>query len=103
MSDASRNPYLPPKTTNFAVKAELVPSCPNCSSERVSPAPYDWFRGRRAPKAIQHMLCADCKAEFNGETGVCYPPKKSPLIWFVLALIAFLLYFGFSFLVMLPL
>ena len=31
-------------------------------------------------------------ANFNGETGVEYPPRKSPIVWFLIALAVFLAY-----------
>jgi hypothetical protein len=95
------NPYAPPQTVDApparAREEELILPCPNCASENAAPAPYNWWRGRRAPKAIQHVVCDDCRCEYNGETGHPYPPARSPVLWFVLALLLFLAYFSLIF------
>lgn len=94
------NPYAAPVNENTAealgtAAVVIRPRpCPRCGTEDAKPAPYNRWHGRRAPKAIQDVLCVSCGANFDGETGVEYPAKKSPFIWFLLALGLFFLYFG---------
>ncbi|MDG2127580.1 MAG: hypothetical protein P8K08_06275 [Fuerstiella sp.] len=97
-NDSDYNPFAAPQTeTAPAVRVDHFEpcACPKCGHEGAQPAPYDKWHGRRAPKAIQDVLCQSCGANYNGETGIVYPPRKSPLIWFLLALGLFLLYLLF--------
>ena len=98
-SPDSVNPYQPPATgqpTAVQVQTEFRPRpCPECRSTNIDPTPYSAWRGRRAPEAIKDVTCRDCNCNYDGQTGVKYPPAKNPLIWFLLALVAALAYFGF--------
>ena len=97
------NPFASPQSFDKAQKSkyeytgepEPICACPSCGGGKAEPAPYDWFRGRRAPVATQHVLCPDCRCEYNGETGIAYRPAKSPLFLFVVAIVLAALYFLF--------
>ena len=84
--------YRPPLAGNAAPVEDVIRPCPKCDSTGAKPAPYDWWRGRRGPKAIDHVICPDCECQYHGETGVAYPPAKSPMPWFIAALSLFILY-----------
>ena len=98
------NPYASPEIedpVDRPVRANMdepLP-CPNCGASGAKPMPYDGWRGRRAPKAIQEVRCVSCRCEFNGETGVAYPPRTSPVVWFLLAAAIFAAYIFLIFVV----
>ncbi|MEK6248786.1 MAG: hypothetical protein N2C12_11445 [Planctomycetales bacterium] len=96
MEDPSNiNPFEAPDYVGEVGRpsAEFNPlPCPRCHGTDITPAPYDGWYGRRAPKAIQDVVCQSCRCSFNGETGIEYPPRKNPIVWFLIALGLFLLY-----------
>ena len=108
MSDHPQfNPYKPPEYLSgdsaagkpgHQIEFEPLP-WPQCRGTDIQPSPYSAWHGRRAAKAIQDVTCQGCGCNYNGETGVEYPPRKNPMIWFIIALILFMLYvvgyFGF--------
>jgi len=95
LNEPAYNPFAAPTEydtpAESAVRFEPLP-CPSCGSEDAIPAPYSAWYGRRAPKAIQDVICEKCGANFNGESGAAYPPRKSPLFWFIVAVGLFALY-----------
>jgi hypothetical protein len=96
MRDQPRfNPYEAPEYLADAERAKVgfdpLP-CPRCRGTDIKPSPYDAWHGRRAPKAIQDVTCLSCRCNYNGETGVEYPPRKNPIVWFIIALVFFVLY-----------
>jgi len=91
------NPFASPLSDDQAFRPvapvdEASKPCPDCGAADSTPAPYDWWRGRRGPKAIDHVICSACLCQFNGATGAPYPRAKSPLPWFIVALVLFILY-----------
>ena len=99
MSDgANFNPYSAP-IENHPVAEEVVVfrprPCPRCQGENSLPTPYSRWHGRRAPKAIQDVTCQDCGANFDGVSGIEYPRRKSPLVWFLIAVMLFVMYVTF--------
>ena len=96
MNDESHfNPYASPDAEVRHVRTRVTFDplpCPMCESRDIQPTPYDAWRGRRAAKAIQDVTCQDCSCNYDGETGVVYPPKKNPIVWFLLVVLLFVLY-----------
>lgn len=92
------NPYQAPTSGSGSagelaeVQLAAVP-CPQCGGHDAQPVPYSKWHGRRAPRAIQEVRCPSCGTEFNGETGVAYPPRSSKVVMFVIALLLFIAYF----------
>ncbi len=88
------NPYAPPRSfiPPRYVSAEgrlpdrIVP-CPVCHKSTAVPVPYDPARGRAGPRAVDHVVCTDCGAEYNGETG--RPIRNYTLLNVLIPLIAF--------------
>ena len=106
MSDDQSNPFAAPQADDFDTHNKRVEgltlddlpeirNCPQCGSDGATPAPYNWWRGRRAPTATGHVVCPKCNCEFNGETGVAYPPASSPWPFFIVAVVLFVLYLIF--------
>lgn len=91
----TENPYESPVyyQAQLADPDEVTfPPCPNCNSSDVEPTPYSAWYGRRAPTAIEDLTCSHCQCNFNGLNGSIYPPKKNPMIWFLVGLAGFILY-----------
>jgi hypothetical protein len=91
------NPYAAPQSgggprDDVPDEPEVIVPCPACGNSQAYPAPYSWWRGRRAPRAIQHVICRACRCEYNGETGIRYRATQGPLLMFLLALALFLAY-----------
>jgi hypothetical protein len=108
MEDQSQiNPYQAPDLPADVVKAQLQREfdplpCPKCGNPHVVATPYSAWYGRRAPKAVQDVTCQKCRCNFNGETGIEYPPRKNPMIWFIISLVLFLLYLIVYFGIIIP-
>lgn len=98
MNDQAPNPYespqiYTPKPKSYEDELRTTP-CPRCDSTDVFATPYSEWHGRRGPKAVEDMTCRNCQCNFNGETGVEYPPRRSPILWFLLSVVLVILYFA---------
>lgn len=72
----SENPFAPPETEPEVARLysgrnpmDDCAACPKCGARNASPMPYDPSRGRAGPRAMDHVRCDDCLAQYDGYTG----------------------------------
>ena len=73
---------------------EQFAPCPKCRNAKAQQVSFTWWGGVIGPKLFTHVKCQTCGAKYNGKTGK--NNTANIVIYFaVVAIIVFVLSFGF--------